>query len=94
MKGASKLQLKLTALKREPMKEQQTMHAQQYQGNKKNTKIWGNPLASCFRSIYQYCKTISNNWLKKKLCYNLVDHYFSSFLLKEIVEDDVKGLIF
>jgi hypothetical protein len=52
----------LTTLKEEPKKEQQAMYAQQYQGNKKNTKIWGNPLASCFRSIYQYCKTISNNW--------------------------------
>jgi hypothetical protein len=39
MKGASKLQLKLTTLKEEPKKEQQTMYAQKYQGNKKNTKI-------------------------------------------------------
>jgi hypothetical protein len=31
---------------------------------------------------------------KNFLCYNLVDHYFSSFLLKEIVENVVKGFIF
>jgi hypothetical protein len=39
MKVASKLQLKLTTLKEQPKKEQQAMYAQQYQGNKKNTKI-------------------------------------------------------
>jgi hypothetical protein len=39
MKGASKLQLKLTTLKEEPKKEQQAMYAQQYQEIRKIQKI-------------------------------------------------------